>query len=57
MTPLFDIAITLGMLGLLVAAVTLTRKASAAAVSILFSIRQHIRKEPEGVGRRRRSVT
>jgi hypothetical protein len=51
MTPLFDIAITLSMLGLLVAAVTLTKNASNAAASILFSVWQHIRREVETLGR------
>lgn len=50
MTPLFDIAITLGALGLLVAAAILTKKASKAAASLWFSIRQHIRREPDHVG-------
>lgn len=51
MTPIFDIAITLSMLALLVAAITLTKRAWIAAASIWFSIREHIRGEPKNVSR------
>jgi hypothetical protein len=50
MNAVFDIAVTLGMLGFLVVAVVLTKRVSNAAASI-FSGRHPVRRGPENVGR------
>ena len=51
MTPLYDIAIILGLLGLLLAAAILAKKASTAAGSLLLAARRHVRTEAGNVGR------
>jgi hypothetical protein len=55
MNALFDIIITVGMLGFLVAVVALTTRASGYATSVLSWFRDQIRKEPKNVRREAKS--